>query len=701
MKLLFLLSFIFSLENKNDNKAVAVGIDLGTTYSCVCVFDPVANKPTIITFPNGKQTTPSVLRFEQFEVDGKKTALPVTGWNAFYENQKKPNKSNYLYAFKRYMGLSKADEKKILEYKHLVSYEMELIKSGDGSSVMMYTKDENNNIIKKVTPVDASRYILEGLKRHISESFDNVGKVVVTTPAYFTTNQIEATAKSAALAGFRTEYNCAEPVAAAYAYQMTKSGDKLENYLVFDFGGGTLDISVLEYEDKLLEVKTYSGDNYLGGEDVNDCIFSHFKDILKKKGVKFTDVNDELRLRAFVEDFKLSLCDKQNKSDEKDFKGVDCSHKDDFFYEGDKFVSLSLKTSEFNKICQRVFDKVTKYLSETDSEGILYKYKKDENGSSSNISKVLLVGGSSRIPKVRWILADIFGKRKIDHSLNADTVVAEGACWYAAYLSKYIAKDDLIQLADVLPMGIGICVDEDIFVPLLKRNTTIPSNGTKVFTTAVDNQPAVSIKVAQGERTSFKGNHQLGSFVLNLPFQAPRGVPQIEVTVRIDTNRTIHVFAKELSKNVEAQIKFDKHDYSLNEETIAKMLKEKEENEHLDKEVYDRYMAKNELVSYIDSVKSRMNGLSESVKNNVESAIVNVETWLEAEKNSADKEMFREKMETLKGVVEPMLSDKGVPKGEMESMESGKEMGREEDMDIGYRVRIWDIWLSIGYRVRI
>jgi heat shock protein 5 len=377
----------------------------------------------------------------------------------------------------------------------------------------------------------------------------------------------------------------------------------------------------------------------------------------------------------FVEDFKIKLCEKQNSTG---FPSKDnVSYEDVFVYRGDKFKTFSMKYSEFEEACKKVFDQVENCITGKE-EGVIGKYK-NLGGDIKEISKILLVGGSSRIPSMRNMLARIFGAHKLDFRCDADTVVAEGACYYAANIGKFLDKEKSIHLVDVVPMSIGICVNEDNFESILEKDSTIPASGSKVFTTAVDNQSKVMIKVAQGLRFEFKENNFLGEFELTIDKPAPRGVPQIEVTVSIDKDRKVSVTALDKNTDKKADIEFKRSDYTLSSEAIAKMVKDKEANEAKDNELRERYNERSSLESYIDSVKSRMvaPSVNEENRTTIDKAILGVQTWLKSERDVADKIAFREKYENLKNVVEPLLAEKET-KPPMPDMEPPKDTGRED-----------------------
>ncbi|KAM0686130.1 ATPase with role in protein import into the ER [Conglomerata obtusa] len=667
--LLLLQSLLAFTKDKQSepNKGLAIGIDLGTTYSCLFVHDPNTNSTFNIKIDN-HETFPSVLAFESFETDGKREYLPLTGYEAIRHNKKNPNSDNMFYAWKRLMGLSAKDmeTKELKDIHKKVTYKIAVDKKEQGSVVSMLHK-ENGKVVQKVRPIDASKFVLQALYQAAKKYSSEIATVVVTVPAYFTENQVKATSNAVDFSGITLTRTMNEPVAAAYAYQMKEGRRKDDKYFVFDFGGGTLDISALEYEDEVLEVRTYSGDNFLGGENVNDCLFNYFSNkIIKEYNNDFNDMTDRLRLRAFVETFKIALCEKQNAEPK-----ANVSHTAEFYVTEDDMIEFTLSTKQFNDICMPVFNRVKKYIKGGE-EALITKYEK-LGGSINSISKVLFVGGSSRIPYIRKMLGEIFGEKKLYYGLNADTVVAEGAAWYSAALAGYLDEKTSLHLVDVVSANIGICVGEDEFHPILEMDTTIPAKGTKIFTTAYDMQDRVSIQVAQGLRFSFKDNNHLGTFDLIIKNPGPRGVPQIEVTVSMDKDRNVHVKAMDKATNLEEEIIFKSDDCSLTPDEITQMKKDREANLEKDNELRERYEEKRKLENYIDSCKARMEGISDENKTRVDKIILGAQAWLKSEKDAADKYAFTEKYESLKEEIEPLLKkepgfEKGFEKGEDEKI---------------------------------
>lgn len=671
--------------NDKQEKGWAVGIDLGTTYSCVAVVGPSgAASMEIVDLGHGKQTLPSVIKFVPYkdEETKKNMYMAKMGWNVYNENMKSPSPNTYIYAFKRYMGLaSLKDDPSLTGINDKVTYPLEEEtneKDPSKKSIYMLIKDVNDNVVKKVSAIDASAYILGHLMKIVNEKYGakNIANVIITVPAYFSEMQVQATKTAATIAGIKLMRTVNEPVAAAYAYQVrNKNKDvALDSFLVFDLGGGTLDISILEYEGGVLEVQTYSGSNFLGGENINDCLFQHFLKEMEKKDIWLDDV-EKLRLRGFAERFKIGLCTKQLESG-----SGDVEYEDDFIYLGDRVMTFKMKTSEFNRVCEDVRQKILHYLS-GNVDGILYKYKQKLDKNESDIRKVLLVGGSTRVPFVRNILYDIFGKDKVSAELNPDTVVAEGASYYSANMLNYLEEDDSIHLIDVVPMNIGICVDHDTFESILDMESAIPASQTKTFTTGHDNQMKVNIRVAQGLRYRYRENMHLGEFELTLDRPQPRGVPQIDVTISIDKQRNIHVTAVDRLTKKEAMIRFIKSDYELSEARRLEMLKDREANRAADERMKIKDTKIRELENYKDVVNSAVQqpSVPQDVRVETYKAITKLEDFLRDAKNpvsgiSADDVSLRHK--EFEREVMPLMSAAGEKPGE--TVPDAERKAREE-----------------------
>lgn len=620
---------------------IAVGIDLGTTFSCARAIDGDTNM-LIEVMIDGSDTYPSVVAFDKMYVDGKLQYFPLTGQKAIAHNNKEPNSDNFFYAFKRLMGLTvkDLDHPKLRNIDSKVTYSIQR-----NSDKTLSIQNKIGNDVRYVRPIDLSKMVLTDIYNEVSKK-GKISKVVVTVPAYFTENQVAATLRAAENAGLKIDKTLNEPVAAAYAYQQKNPDKKKESkYVIIDIGGGTLDISLLEHDDGILEVKTYSGNNFLGGENVNDTLFNHFQKQLTKAGYELTSETEKLSLRSFVEEFKITLCNKQNN------EGGKAEYKRVWYFGNGQSHTFELTIDEFNKICKPVFDQVKFYINGK-NEGIIEKYN-GMGGKTEDIDRVLFVGGSSRIPYIREMVSELFPGAIMDYSLNADTCVAEGAAYFAANLAGYTSG--ALHLVDVVPIPIGICVGEDQFVHILEADKAVPASGSQIFTTQYDNQTMVSIKVAQGMRYAFKDNNLIGAFNLEILKPAPRGVPQIEVTVHMDKDRNISVSAKDLGTNKEQKIEWKSEDYSSSKEAQAEMKAQAEIYAAADAELKARYEAKSELESFIEKTRAATQNANIDVKSELELHFSSAENWLNTEKETADAEMITNELNKLKEVVGSIL----------------------------------------------
>lgn len=664
-----LLALVLCSESGVGRKkpSIAAGIDLGTTYTCVYLFTPDITSDrdagaqgslgaaTLESLKFGSSDIiPSVVRYEMIHNDWILNA----GNDAFNDNEAKPDPNNYFYAFKRLMGRSSlTEDRDLIDIDKKVTYKLKekRINEKQGLLTMLHIGNDGNTL-HELTAVQASAAILEMIRKKIEEDYI-IKKCVITVPAYFGENQRAATTMAAKLAGFNDIILHKEPVAAAYAYQIKKGlGSDGSKFIVFDQGGGTLDITALEYADTVLEVAATVGNNFLGGENINDLLFNHFAKKLKDEhNEQSIDTNSKarLRLRKFVEEFKIELCNKQNQSTD------DVSHTQEFFLPSGGIAQMSLTTSKFNEIIQPVLSKIDERLVD-EVYGIIPKLK-DYGWNLNEISDVLCVGGTSRVPIIRKKLRDYFPKANLRYDIDPDRIVAEGAAYQAASSANFLKKGESLVQMDTVPIPIGICVKEDEFHPILKEQATIPATGTEVFTTSEDNQKLVLIKVAQGLSPSFKENEPLGQFHLEIEKPAPRGVPQIEVTIHWSLEGNLNVNAADLSNKREAKITFARSDAQLSEAKINELRKKAKEDEVRNAEMRDAYKERNLLEEYIRDVQSRMmdSSITNESRDLIERAVYGVNAWLIKEKAKADKYQFKEKLEKLKEVVMPLLAGKG------------------------------------------
>ncbi|NCP72590.1 molecular chaperone DnaK [archaeon] len=543
-----------------------IGIDLGTTNSAVAIME--GGKPEILINSEGGRTTPSVVALSNDQI--------IAG--SLAKRQAVANPQNTIYSIKRKIGTS------------------EKVTLGD----------------KQHTPEEISAMILQKLKKDAEEALgQKISKAVITVPAYFTDSQRKATKDAGKIAGLEVLRIINEPTAAALAYGLDKK--HAHTVLVFDLGGGTFDVSILELDDGVFEVKATSGDNHLGGDDFDQKIIDYLvADFKQKEGIDLTtDKMAMQRLKDEAEKAKMDLSQTLKTTINIPYITANNS--------GPKHLNTELTRAKFEELAQDLFKRV-----ETPVKNALQDAKLD----SSKIDEIILVGGSTRIPKVLEIVEKLTGK-KANKSINPDEVVAMGAAIQGGVLGGDV-KD--VLLLDVTPLSLGIETLGGVFTKLIDRNTTIPTKKSQIFSTAADNQTAVDINILQGERPLAKDNHPLGRFQLIGIMPAARGVPQIEVSFDIDANGILSVSAKDLGTGKSQEIKITATT-NLSEADIEKMRKEAEENAEADKKVKEEIEEKNKAETLIYSVESLVKESKEKLE---EGDIKELETLKDDLKKAVD-----------------------------------------------------------------
>lgn len=619
-----------------SKKSKIIGIDLGTTNSCVSIME--GSQPKVIANAEGARTTPSVVAFAK---DGSR----IVG--AAAKRQSITNPENTIFSAKRFIGHKCSEveeEKKHVPYKVVPGTNNDAAFEIDG---------------KVFAPAEISAQVLIKMKE-TAEAYlgETITEAVITVPAYFNDSQRQATKDAGRIAGLEVKRIINEPTAAALAYGLDKQHND-KKVAVFDLGGGTFDVSILEIGDGVFEVISTNGDTHLGGDDFDVVLMNHLIDEFKKE-TSIDLKKDRMalqRLRDAAEKAKCELSGLTSVDVNLPFITMDQT--------GPKHLNLNVTRAKFESLCHNLLSRL---------EGPCKQAMKDANVSSSDIHDVILVGGMTRMPAVQEFCKKIFDKEP-HKGVNPDEVVAIGAAIQGGVLAGDV-KD--VLLLDVCPLSLGIETMGGVMTKLVERNTTIPTKKTQIFSTASDNQPAVTIKVLQGERPMAQDNKTIGVFDLADIPPAPRGVPQIEVSFDIDANGILHVSAKDKATGKEQKIKIEASS-GISESDIERMVKDAEAHQEEDKKRKEAVDVRNEAESLISTAERHLNDYKDKIPANVLSDIQGAVDHLKKSKDDPDISIVRKAIDALNQKLQKIHEELSKAQGQQQQTQTQSSQGGAQE----------------------